>query len=221
MERGRNALMAYGLPCSALAVGLMTASCGAEPDDDIDFRCHTGPSIETGLDFSLFLPAADSDDDPGPIADSVFEMSPSSGTGTEVRPGPGSSGPPLLTADAHGIVDADGIATCLFGPASGWGTQLRTPDGVVLYTVIGSYVFDGDVAVTKDTTDTHKRELLDERLAFTIVGDRVYAGASWKDDEVVIADANLQRYPDDARLLVVALIDGTCGSPGIVTTVPQ
>ena len=211
--------MAFELRWTALALGLVATACGSEPTDDIDFRC-SHRNIESGFDFSLFLPAY-SGDDPGPIADSIFEMSPASGAGTEVRPGTGVDGPPLLFADARGIEDAAGTQTCLFGPASGWGTQLRTSDGTVLYTAIGSYVFDGDAIVTADTTDMHKRELLEERLAFSVVGGRFYEGTSWKGSELVVADVDLQRYPVEARLLVSALVDGACGSPGLTGSVPQ
>jgi hypothetical protein len=136
--------------------------------------------------------------------------------GTEVHQG-----------SAQGPVIANVVGNTIVDPTTG--TTLCTRDGnelvervrigamqtdAVLFTVIGRWVFDGDIVLTGKTLPQILAEL-DEKLLYTFDGTHIYDHSPWDGEVLATATAPLSNASKTRKLVLSAMIAAECGGLGL------
>jgi len=194
----RRALYALAL----LPVLALTPACDGDGEDTTEsFR---------GLDINIQLSQADGGDDDGTVIWEILEVSAQT---TEIYDGPAILGQQLMTIEGNDIYDADGVKTCTVQAPylSGMREVVSTATEEVLFTVDQNEVYVGEIDFKK-ITPAARRKLVDQVLvAFS--GNEVWMGTY--DLTVLESTGDLESASDGRKLLIAALIDGRCGSPGL------
>ncbi len=92
--------------------------------------------------------------------------------------------------------------------------QLEDAGGQVLLTMLGRYVFIGDVEVPP--IGGHAcGNLLQHEVAFSFKKDQIFDGPWWDGNVIATSDAKIAKANPMRRMLLGALVAGECGSAGL------
>ncbi len=175
-----------------LGLALCTA-CGAEADDDPQFRTQF-------LDVDLTIHEGDTVEAPDCV---LFDI-----IGGGVHDGAATSTNRILDFDGTDIRTADGQSRC-YVDRSGPMTRLRRTDDdeTAVYTVFHKYVLAGDFEFPPDGG-------IANLAVYSFKQDEIFEGVPNQANQFAIATANVQFASDERKLLITAALDGTCGTFG-------
>jgi hypothetical protein len=141
--------------------------------------------------------------------------------GTDVHAG-NASGPVIMRIVGNDIVDpASGAVMC-----SRDGNELIErvrsggPEGPVLFTVMGRWIFEGDI-------NTHGKSWLEvvqyfnEKLLYTFQGAHVYEHAPYDGEILVTATKPIAQSNQMRKLVISSLIAAECGGLGLYGEEPE
>jgi hypothetical protein len=174
-----------------LLPALALASCHAGDDtEDVDFR---GANVDLGGDgdIAIFEHPAANDDDP------IWQLHSGNVYSGSVE------GPLIIKFDDSQILDENDQVVCVRdGDILSETQRIREGDanGPVLYTVVGREVYAGEPAAG-------------DKPLYRFQGRHVVDGH--KGPPLVSADTHIQFASSMRKLVIVALIDGECGAPGL------
>ncbi|MBK6916757.1 MAG: hypothetical protein IPH07_05100 [Deltaproteobacteria bacterium] len=135
--------------------------------------------------------------------------------GTEVHQGP-ATGPVIAQVVGNTILDANGVTLCTRD-----GNELveRVRIGAqetdeVLFTVIGRWVFEGDVVFANKTIVQILADL-DAQLLYTFNGPHIYDHSPWDGPVLATATSPLTNASKTRKLVLSSMIAAECGGLGL------
>ncbi|MBX7083079.1 MAG: hypothetical protein K1X88_27985 [Nannocystaceae bacterium] len=136
--------------------------------------------------------------------------------GTEVHQGP-ADGPIIANIVGNTIVDPTTGATLCTRDGNELVERVRVgalETDTVLFTVIGRWVFDGDIVLTGKTLPQILAEL-DQKLLYTFDGPHIYDHSPWDGEVLATATAPLSNASKTRKLVLSAMIAAECGGLGL------
>jgi hypothetical protein len=127
----------------------------------------------------------------------------------------GSTGELLVSVVGTTIQAPDGATLCTVeGNALVDRVLVGGPEGEVLFTTFGRWVFEGEIDFVGDDLKQIAEELADQ-LVFTFQGPHIYAGPQMWGDIAATSTLPLTHANNTRKLVVTAMLTGECGGLGI------
>jgi len=123
-----------------------------------------------------------------------------------------------MTVVENVIYDASGTARCIGLQNDENPALFYLADGdSALYTLWGTFLFDGYVGEIPTPGSAPYVELLNERLTYSLSANQMFAGGYWKKDVLATFTVDDVAFADPMRkLLFAALVGARCGAVGLV-----
>ena len=171
---------------------LASIACSAESEDDADFRVL---DIANG---DVSIHEGESTSNPDCLIIDIV--------GGDAYGGPSTGNALLASFTEKGIFSPEGECGCSFDTSGPMLRLRRESDGTAIYTVWNKWVLDGDYSIPPGSGG------VSAAAAYTFQTDHVYEGLPTSDNLVATGTANLQFMEGARKLLVAALLDGSCGT---------
>jgi len=136
--------------------------------------------------------------------------------GPDVHDGAASDGAPVLVTIVGDAIQTPEGATLCTVEGDALVDRVRTggPEGPVLFTSFGRWVFEGEVDVSGGSLHEIVAAL-GEQLVFSFYGPHIYDGSILSGEVVATATKPLTHASTNRKLLVAAMLAGECGGLGI------
>jgi hypothetical protein len=135
--------------------------------------------------------------------------------GPNVHDGAAPVGPVIATVVDNSIQVPGGATVCTReGNALVDRVRVGGPDGEVLFTAFGRWVFEGELDFEGDNLGQIAQELVDQ-LLFTFQGPHIYDGLHIHGDIVVTSTKPLTHASTKRKLVIAAMLTGECGGLGL------
>lgn len=135
--------------------------------------------------------------------------------GTDVHAG-NASGPVIMSIVGNDIVDPVSGAVMCSRDGNELVERVRSggPGGPVLFTVMGRWIFDGDIS-TQGKSWLEVVQYFDDKLLYTFQGAHVYEHAPYDGEILVTATKPIARSNQMRKLVISSLIAAECGGLGL------
>jgi hypothetical protein len=137
--------------------------------------------------------------------------------GSTAHGGAAPDGPEIMTFDETTIRSPEGEILCTRDGNALEGVRIRdgeTGDGPVLYTVLGRNVYVGELDLTGLSKKEAKHYLAD-RLVLAFRGNHIFDSFPPSGQPTATATEHIMFASAMRKLVITALIEGECGSPGM------
>lgn len=136
--------------------------------------------------------------------------------GTSVHQGSADTGPVILQVSGTDIVDPLTNASVCHREGNELVERVIVggPGGDVLFTVLGKWVFEGDLDFANKSLLQILLDLQDQ-LLYTFSGTHVYDGSEYDGEILVTTTAPITLASRQRKLVISALIAGECGGLGL------
>lgn len=185
-----------------MMVVALVCACGLQDDSDSDDEDRDGGPYAGNGDLTLYDGSTTESED-CVIYDLV-------GTGVQASNAPGS--PLVMTLAGNTITDPDGNALCSLTPHASGAAKLSA-NGQVLFTAVGPYVFEGQVALSGSWQQI--RDANASQLVYAFSGAQILDGQAHGKYAIATADTHIANADSTRKLVLSAAIAGVCGGLGL------
>lgn len=189
--------------------------------------CACGPVLDTNPDLEEFEAVLRSGQSPFPAQYpgngdlAVYEGASTASEdcliyttqGTEVYAGRAPAAPLVFTVDGNDLVDPDGNVTCTIESNLIGGRIRNAGDGEVVFTVIGRWVFDGEINLNQPLLQILAQ--FEEQLTYTFQTTHIYEHTPWTGAKLATATTAIALANPARKLVLSSLIAGECGGLGL------
>jgi hypothetical protein len=184
-----------------LVVALVCA-CGVQDESDGEIETRQGGPYAGDGDLTLYDGATTESEDCV-----VYDLV---GTGVQASNAPGS--PLVMTLAGNAITDPDGNALCQITTHPSGAAKLNA-NGEVLFTAVGPYVFEGQIALSGSWQQI--RDANADQLVYTFSGAQILDGQVEGKYALATADTHIAAASSTRKLVLSAAIAGVCGGLGL------
>jgi hypothetical protein len=135
--------------------------------------------------------------------------------GTDVHQG-SASGPAIMRIQGNSILDPATNQVMCSRDGNELVDRVRAggPDGPVLFTVMGRWVFDGEINIAGKTW-SQLIDYFDDKLLYTFVGPYIFEHAPFDGEILATSTKPIAQASQMRRLVITSLVAGECGGLGL------
>jgi hypothetical protein len=204
------AVQAAGVSDTGMVVDGAVDQPGPPPPEQISSQCL--PPLCFTTPYVLEIYAGASTSDAGDLvwsleADDVYEVDPDGADSL------------IFTISGDDLVAPDGRVLCTSEPGTSEGIFVFSNSDGPLFTVKGRHPWYGAVDVPDEGSSGWETAL--SQRAYDVWHNQLYPGPKGKTDALISAMADIQNVMPVWKLVIMALVEGECGSSGLPRPTPQ